>query len=57
MDINYTLVILPHEEPYYYLASVVAQFNVCKLTLTLRDLGWNSISQDCLPSLLVLTPA
>nr|XP_029522653.1 uncharacterized protein LOC115133518 isoform X3 [Oncorhynchus nerka] len=27
MDINYTLVILPHEEPYYYLASVVAQFN------------------------------
>uniref|UniRef100_A0A8C7FXI8 Zona pellucida protein AX 4 n=1 Tax=Oncorhynchus kisutch TaxID=8019 RepID=A0A8C7FXI8_ONCKI len=27
MDINYTLVILPQEEPYYYLASVVAQFN------------------------------
>nr|XP_046185576.1 uncharacterized protein LOC124014520 isoform X1 [Oncorhynchus gorbuscha] len=27
MDINYTLVIMPHEEPYYYLASVVAQFN------------------------------
>ncbi|XP_064820998.1 uncharacterized protein LOC135539044, partial [Oncorhynchus masou masou] len=27
MDINYTLVILPQEEPFYYLASVVAQFN------------------------------
>ncbi|XP_029616042.1 uncharacterized protein LOC115198303 [Salmo trutta] len=27
LDINYTLVILPQEEPYYYLASVVAQFN------------------------------
>ncbi|XP_064821000.1 uncharacterized protein LOC135539048, partial [Oncorhynchus masou masou] len=27
MDINYTLVILPQEEPYYYLTSVVAQFN------------------------------
>ncbi|XP_029616039.1 uncharacterized protein LOC115198301 isoform X2 [Salmo trutta] len=27
LDINYTLVILPQEEPYFYLASVVAQFN------------------------------
>ncbi|XP_020347077.1 uncharacterized protein LOC109897004 [Oncorhynchus kisutch] len=27
LDINYTLVILPQAEPYFYLASVVAQFN------------------------------
>ncbi|XP_052315586.1 uncharacterized protein LOC118392015 isoform X6 [Oncorhynchus keta] len=27
MDINYTLVIMPQKEPFYYLASVVAQFN------------------------------
>jgi hypothetical protein len=40
MDINYTLVIMPQKEPFYYLSSVVAQFNdVCKLTNFIRRPG------------------